>query len=606
VKPWFGALLIYSFSAICIGHEAFTAPAGSIFGGAEQPDWTGTAWAFWWTEQALSTGSNPFDAQANFFPIGQHPTAWYNLLDAMLAAPFVRTLGLTHGYNVFVLFILISTGLSAHALSRAVHASHLASIGAGLVWICSAPILSEISLGRLSQGLMAFLLLGLTGIVRMLDGDHRDRTILMTGLAFAGAALGYWFYGLFLLLGASILWAFALRSARRSHRGIASLPWRPVLKSAAICLMICGLPGALLALNFSSQPGVARPLEAWMDHGEIGQQSFDLNMAILNANWALWPWLNASDDPTPSALPMTCWLVLSSALVLHWQTARQTRSWKALPWALVGLIGFLLSLGPYLKLSSADVQPIPLPYLALHETIPFFRRLWWPDRAGVLLIAGVGVFFSLSLDRLRAYFHRADRAVIPLLLAALLLETAVVGHEIPLKTRQPRPMDIELYRGLEGPLLTLPILGATADSRHVLWNQTQHGQPVTGGLGDHIEGHAPREFEEFVASNSLLAHLSRLSQGEPSEATVTREDVQELIDAGLVWAVVDHELFPTSHTGQWGRVFRETYRSLWGSPAVARPRGAAWRIEPISADITLERTGPLPLPGASMMSTSSP
>ena len=56
---------------------------GLILGGGDQPDWTGTAWAYWWTGYAITNGINPFDGQWNFYPIGQRPLAQYNLLELL-------------------------------------------------------------------------------------------------------------------------------------------------------------------------------------------------------------------------------------------------------------------------------------------------------------------------------------------------------------------------------------------------------------------------------------------------------------------------------------------------------------------------------------------
>ena len=74
---------------------------GLILGGGDQPDWTGTAWAYWWTGHAITNGINPFDGQWNFYPIGQRPLAQYNLLDALLAWPLIQFFGVRVGYNLF-------------------------------------------------------------------------------------------------------------------------------------------------------------------------------------------------------------------------------------------------------------------------------------------------------------------------------------------------------------------------------------------------------------------------------------------------------------------------------------------------------------------------
>ena len=73
---------------------------GHIIGGGDQPDWTGTAWAYWWTGFSLDNGWNPVDGQFNYFPIGQQPVAQYNLLDALLAYPFLKRFGMATGYTI--------------------------------------------------------------------------------------------------------------------------------------------------------------------------------------------------------------------------------------------------------------------------------------------------------------------------------------------------------------------------------------------------------------------------------------------------------------------------------------------------------------------------
>jgi hypothetical protein len=590
--------IAYLLCALWLCQSILGRGAGLILGGGEMPDWTGTAWAFWWTETALSQGSSPFTSSYNYFPSGQYPTAWYNLVDAILASPLIHFLGLSHGYNLFIILLLWTTGLGAHALSRSVGSSHQAALTSGLMWICCSWILTEIIIGRLSQAMMIFFLLGLAGLVRLAAGERSLRLSILTGLFIALCALGYWFYGLFLLVAGAVIWAASLTE---EHEATSHGPaWAGLGIAAAVTALLCIYPVLAITLDFSGQPGVTRAMEAWLDHGEIGRGEFGLNMAILHGNWVGWPWLDARGDSSPSSLPILVWIPLLAAGFIGWKKRAAGRAGTGVArWVLLALLGYVLSLGPYLKLGQVETTTLPLPFLMLYDGLPFFDRLWWPDRFSILFFAGTGVLLSLSVDTLREAGWRRSSWIPALVAAGIVLETGTIAGVHPIPAAHPRPVDAALYEGLEGPMLTVPLMGVSDDSRHVLWAQTFHGQPITGGLGDHIEGHRPTEYVEFVESNSLLRLLARLSQGETASAIIHPEDIDALLEQGLIWAVVDHQVFPIGEDDIWGRCFRDVFHTIWGLPERQAPRGAVWRIEPLSSEVVIPVKGPLPLPGTS-------
>ena len=139
---------------------------GLIIGGGDQPDWTGTAWAYWWTGHAITNGINPFDGMWNFYSdpemVQKPPLAQYNLLDAMLAWPLLKIFGVRIGYNLFAVLITYSTAWGMHALTRTAGVSVLPAIYAGVALETSSFLLLELSHGRLSQAMLVFWLLGRT------------------------------------------------------------------------------------------------------------------------------------------------------------------------------------------------------------------------------------------------------------------------------------------------------------------------------------------------------------------------------------------------------------------------------------------------------------
>ena len=75
--------VIYLVVAFWITSNAWLS-GDSIISGGDQPDWNGTAWAYWWMGKAVTEGMNPFNGSWNFYPVGQRPLAQYNLLDAFI------------------------------------------------------------------------------------------------------------------------------------------------------------------------------------------------------------------------------------------------------------------------------------------------------------------------------------------------------------------------------------------------------------------------------------------------------------------------------------------------------------------------------------------
>ena len=92
IQGWMLWGVFFSVVAFWVTRGVWLLP-DRLIGGGDMPDWSGTAWAFWWTAEALGSGENPFVATHNFFPVGQSPVSQYNLVDAILAAPLVWVFG---------------------------------------------------------------------------------------------------------------------------------------------------------------------------------------------------------------------------------------------------------------------------------------------------------------------------------------------------------------------------------------------------------------------------------------------------------------------------------------------------------------------------------
>lgn len=555
-----------------------TAPAwlgdGLLIGGGDMPDWTGTAWAYWWTGFSLMQGHNPFDATWNFFPVGQQPLSQYNLLDAFLFWPLFAVFGPRLGYNLAALLTLWSSAGGAHVLARTIGASRMTAIFAGIALETSSFCLLELAHGRLSQSLLVFWLLGLAGLLRIMAGRGTWGIAVLTGIAAAATHLTYWYYGLFLTLTAIPLWLSEVWfwTGRR---------WAQLSLAAAITIALC-LPAVLaLADSYATLPGVVRDLEPWMtQYGDLGRGEFGLSMAINQSHWPLWPLLHTTHDPEDKRVALAL-----LALAMGGAFSRSLYGRKR--WIAVMVLGWLLTLGPYLKWTALVPLRLSLPYLWLYDTVPFFERFWWPQRLEIVFLVGAIALAALLLEQLGRMWPGYRRALVAASIVLLFADMPLRNRFAPVEANPPRDFDARLYSVVNGPVLTTPVLSTNEITRHLLWLQIFHKQPVLAGLGDHIPAHRPAGFEAAVRELRVLKGLEQLSLGTFSGTQIRREDVDALLDAGFRYAVVDPAAYSPGLEGEWAAAFTTYFRAIWGEPMMASGGGRVWRLSRIPSAVTV-------------------
>ena len=216
---------VFGGFALVQTRNAFFSPVAVILGGADEPDWTGTLWTYWWTWKALLSGANPTVASHNLFPVGLDPVAQYNLLDALLLGWLVPVVGPTRGYNLCGLLVLMLAGWTGMTMARHLGATRWAAVCTGLLLQSSTMVTVEVTGGRLSQALLPFAGLAFVGLLRLFRTETDRAHAVRTGLFTAGTALVYWYAALFVALGALPTAVHAIR--RR---------WRSLLVAMTVCL----------------------------------------------------------------------------------------------------------------------------------------------------------------------------------------------------------------------------------------------------------------------------------------------------------------------------------------------------------------------------------
>ncbi|MFT5682200.1 MAG: hypothetical protein ACI8RZ_003118 [Myxococcota bacterium] len=553
------SLAIYALLALLATAPAWVS-GGLLIGGGDQPDWTGTMWAYWWTGEALTGGHNPFAGDANFFPIGVTAVAQYNLLDALLFWPLLVIFGPILGYNLAAIATLVSSAVGGQVLARRAGVSATAAIFSGAAVEVSSFMLLEVTRGRLSQALLVFWLLALAGILRIVDGEGGRWVAVGTGMLAAAASLTYWYYGLFLLFA-----ALPLIVCIRRWKDVGRL-----VAAGAVCLAVTGPYVYSLITRYDALPGVTRKAATWMDYGSLARGEFGLSMAISQSRWPWWPLSHAPGEPDDTRLP----IVLLVAAAVGVRAAGR----RGLVWLAVAGLGWLLTLGPYLKDAEGVPQRLALPYLWLHDLLPSFDRLWWPQRLEILPLAALAVLAGLGLSQ-------ASGRVVAAAVVALMLDVGLRSGALPATAAPPRPVSSAIYDAIDGPVVTTPVLSEDELVRHVLWMQVHHRQPILGGLGEHLPSHRPPGYTDHVQSRRLLRALERMSVGTFRDFIVYPRDVDELLEDGFRWVVVDEQIYGMGLEEAWAAAFSHILTPVFGPPDITDGISAAWRITPIEEEV---------------------
>jgi len=540
-------------------------PAGNqfILGETAPMDLPGTAWLYWWTGHSIGQGLNPFEGSWNYFPIGVDSLAQYNLLDALLASPLFQLLNPVLAYNLTVVLFLTTTGLALTWLCRVAGASHFGARLAGAGIICSSFLAYEISEGRLSQILLIFWFGALSGVLQICQGKGTSRTVIWTGMLASATSLVYWYNGLFLGLAGLVLIATHRRSFPRKA-------WLQLLGAATVALLVCTPFLVVLIQEFESLPGVqGRAMEPWMANLDLARGEFGLANTIHRSHWPLWPlWPEEHLLGKPVSITMM--------LLAAWTVFKRSTGW--ITWTSLAVVGWVLTLGPYLRLTgSEETTSIPLPYLLLYDWVPFFNRFWWPQRLELLFLTGLFVLAALHIEPIRKKW----RPLPWLILALMMTESTVRSPYLPFGAEEaPRGQD-GFYKDLDGALLTTPVANHYDSSRHLIWLQLLHKQPILGGDGDHIPTHRPPGYDAYISERKVLTALSELGTGQFKGIQVQPEDVTALLNDGFLYAVVDPVAYWPGLRKQWAHTYSEFFTQLWGEPIRRLEDAAIWRIRPI-------------------------
>lgn len=453
----------------------------------------GTYWFYDWVRRCVENGWNPSWTADFFYPLGKNIFAHTgnNFIDAIWSIPFQWILGPIHYLPVFECLLMLFNLLCFRALARQIM-GETGLFAASILWICNPYVIFELTAGRPTQALTAFLPIALSYLLR-LKAQPQWPNILGLGISVAVAGWVYWFNLYFLVF---LLTPIALTGLSQHPQKAAFI--RGILISASLCLILI-LPAMLPMISAAQAehvPGLSK-----------SEGLFSLPNALSN---------NVSADLHGLYL-MERWgapLITQPAFLLVFLWALWKRPLRGQGFLTALGICLLFAIGPVLRLSESLSINNP-PYLFLYHIAPFFERLWFPYRiasgAMVLLCILGGVLIK-------------NRPTIAIILAILSLSGQAWMGLWPLATHDVHPSPLLQAAGTEaGALITLP-LRVQHDG---LIQQTYHHMPTFGGMGESAALLWPTGYknwlkEPFIRSLQDACFQSKRIEG-PADAQIWQQ-----------------------------------------------------------------------------------
>jgi hypothetical protein len=435
----------------------------------------------------------------------------------------------------------------------------------------SSAVALELYEGRISQVLLAFFLLSLAALMQIMRREPTVRLAIGLGLASAATALVYWYSGLFLLLTAAIvLWGHSdkLNGGR----------WKMLGLSAVIGLGLT-LPFVVdLIQQWDALPGIALGTNNSTGSNSLMSLKAGRGIAIENSRWPLWPLYSRANQEAGHQIGILT-LVLT-CFAIRWKLPNKK------VWLGVAGLGWVMAMGPVLH-GYSSATTIGLPFGWMQNHFPTFSRMWWPKRFEVLTAIGLSLIAGLALDHFLKDRSHARKWIAAALLLSV-VDAPIRSGVLPVRASAVPQTNKALYEGLDGALLTTPAFPDVNVLNRLRWIQTVHGLPIQNGNGEHIPGHRPAGYTEWIEANRILSALDGLHRTGSMQARIEPADVQDLLDAGFRYAVADPAAYWDGTGRNWTVTHGRFFEQLWGRPIRLFKGAAVWRIIPIEQGIDAE------------------
>ena len=547
VVLWFAVwIVIFTWPAVPeIGHR--------IIGGELVGAWR-TLWAHDWTlNRLLRDGRWPLDAPEIGYPRGG-PFSSIAPVNDLLSLPLQLIFGLVPAYNLVVLFHMLLACTGGYALARAAGVRQAGSVTAGTIFGFNSFFLTYgVASAVVETSTVGWVAWFLAAMVRLVERPTA-RMALLTGLLFAMAGIASFYWALIVGVLSPVVALPALISRLGALDGRGRLRLLGLVGLSVVVATAVWAPVAMALLGTYEAQGALL-----QDYAERKQELLDPGiMANLAHDYA---------TLAGFLLPGKERLVFHEDMDLLCQSTYA--GWVAialasfglgrgrLRWLVVGLLGAILSLGPFVFVTFTSWREEPVWWwLALREAFPPIRMVTSYVRFSAFGFLGLAVLAGFGVDRLHNAI--ADRFARPLRLAVGvgLVASALVLVEVMFVSPVPFPIysaDAHIPESSRA-LAELSGQGAVLDwpqryperrvevSRYFFY-QSVHQRPIPYDF-------APTSYMPgLIESNPFFARLERITYGEAydsgawnaSTLNPIRRGVLEMQRMGFDWLVVHPE-----------------------------------------------------------------
>ncbi|MGI8651097.1 MAG: hypothetical protein ACR2KW_12080 [Rubrobacter sp.] len=387
----FGAVLFYLAVTV-----VFTYPLVFNLGrvnGAGDP--AVMVWSMAWFQNAVLTPATFFDANI-FYPTEQ-ALAYTDLLlpSALATLPLYLLIGnplVSYGVVLVATYVLSGyfVFLLSSRLIRGMRFAYPAAIFAGFVYAFCPYRTGHIT--QLNTMTTYFLPLILYFLHRYLEDGRRPKDMAALGVLFALNALSGLYYGIFAALMMAVfyvVWSLVNREVPKARDFLCGVP---VFAVCGAVLVVVLLP----YLQLSGSADHARSVDTAAGGSVIPQALLTSAPESALLGWTPEAFGTSNDDGKPM-YELTLYPGLAVALLVAYGLLRGRIFRHSIVYALTGLVIFVFSLGPLLRIGGLD---LPLPYYPLYEFVPGFGNLRVPARMWAIVMISLAVLAAFGLRHL--------------------------------------------------------------------------------------------------------------------------------------------------------------------------------------------------------------
>jgi hypothetical protein len=456
----------------------------SIVGGGGD-GWQET-WEMWWMDRAIQTGTPPYHFATLYAPTGAtNYLHSFNPIEIILTLPVQWVAGPIASYNTACLLALVMTAFGTYLLCRDVSGSRYAGFAGGLV-LGFAPHQFGQLLGHMDVASIQFFVLGVWCLYRSFEarGQRVWVWLLWSAVCVAASVLSHPYAlirAIVVMLLMGLYWSFKHRNEAGGWRPLAGTFLAIVIGLAVVSPLLYAMAGQLTGPDAPRRRDVPAEIEA-----ERQIFSADL-MAYLIPSPFNPIWRQASMDAQRTitggyaeqiVFPGYVALALGVVSLL----ARSTRR-RAIFWGLVAVVGFLLSLGPVLRVWGSNTG-IPMP-AALFYLLPGSFMVRVPSRLSIILMLGLAVCVALGIKAIKGSSLPHIRKQALLLIFPLLIGFEFFPGPYPLGSFESGRFKVEPWheRVASGKLQEAAVLHVPfepGDAQPLMW-QLASSFPVAGG-----------------------------------------------------------------------------------------------------------------------------